>query len=218
MELNLFCEACQKPFYRPYLNKPKPRFCSQACYQKAHASPNAVCEICSKVFKAYSPKHRPNRFCSRQCYGTWLRQSGIRKGTNSPVYSRMDETCRICSQVFQIPRNYKGKRGFYCSKSCYQEALRQRFTGVSNPNYGHVNHKRPRLPRHIRRQVYERDDHTCLICHKQRKGLTAHHVLPWVLSQSHDVDLLITLCRSCHAKVHNGKLPLPMNLNLSPVR
>lgn len=56
--------------------------------------------------------------------------------------------------------------------------------------------------------VFERDNYTCKKCniHKDdlKVGIHCHHKegILWEPLQSADIDMCITLCESCHKKVH----------------
>lgn len=56
-----------------------------------------------------------------------------------------------------------------------------------------------------RLDVYKRDNHTCQICYEKGCILNAHHIKSWVKYPDlrFDVSNGITLCRSCHQKVHH---------------
>ena len=70
------------------------------------------------------------------------------------------------------------------------------------PNYGYANTKA---------MVLNRDGYTCQYCHGKRKNsrLEVHHIQYRHMGGSDDSDNLITLCRSCHKDVHDGKITLP---------
>lgn len=55
-----------------------------------------------------------------------------------------------------------------------------------------------------RNSVFERDDYACKLC-KTNKKLQAHHIVRWVDSIDLRFELSngITLCESCHRKIHN---------------
>jgi len=54
------------------------------------------------------------------------------------------------------------------------------------------------------KQIFERDNWTCQDCSKQGGQLNAHHILPWAGNPNliFDKDNIITLCVSCHTKLH----------------
>lgn len=59
-----------------------------------------------------------------------------------------------------------------------------------------------------RRKVYQRDGYECQLCHAQGgqvgdTELHAHHVTPISEGGSHDLDNLVTLCKSCHNDQHD---------------
>jgi predicted HNH restriction endonuclease len=56
----------------------------------------------------------------------------------------------------------------------------------------------------IAKEVYKRDNYTCQICGKKGGTLNAHHKIPYSISKDNSLINLITLCVSCHAKIHNN--------------
>ena len=56
-----------------------------------------------------------------------------------------------------------------------------------------------------RRQVLERDQRTCKICHYDGEKLIAHHIVPVEsnIDKIYDISNGITLCRHCHGWLHN---------------
>jgi 5-methylcytosine-specific restriction endonuclease McrA len=50
--------------------------------------------------------------------------------------------------------------------------------------------------------AWERDSYTCQECNKQRKGWKpdVHHIIPYRISNTHNLTNLLCLCRSCHTK------------------
>jgi len=57
-----------------------------------------------------------------------------------------------------------------------------------------------------RKLAWERDNLICKHCGKkdELRRPDVHHILPWPISQSHALDNLLCLCRSCHSKA-DGK-------------
>jgi Holliday junction DNA helicase RuvB len=60
-----------------------------------------------------------------------------------------------------------------------------------------------RIPLPLRRKVLARDGHKCRLC-GSRHRLHIHHIIPVSMGGPTELDNLITLCRSCHARVHAG--------------
>lgn len=64
-----------------------------------------------------------------------------------------------------------------------------------------------------RREVLRRDDHMCRHCerHEDMRGvsLEVHHIVPRSRGGSHEKWNLVTMCRHCHDRVHNGNVKAP---------
>ncbi len=50
-------------------------------------------------------------------------------------------------------------------------------------------------------------DKCCQVCGSTDK-LRGHHIIDFQFGGSSNVDNIITLCHSCHVKVHNGEIDL----------
>lgn len=59
--------------------------------------------------------------------------------------------------------------------------------------------RRPHIPDSLRRAIYERDGHACLLCGCP-DDLTLDHVLPWSLGGQDTYENLRTLCRPCNSR------------------
>lgn len=55
-----------------------------------------------------------------------------------------------------------------------------------------------------RKAIFERDDYTCQVCGQRGVKLNAHHKKPYAYFPDlrYSIDNGITLCISCHQKVH----------------
>lgn len=65
-----------------------------------------------------------------------------------------------------------------------------------------------------RRDVYQRDNHTCQNCGAMggpngHAELHAHHIVPKSRGGTHATSNLITLCKDCHNTVHNKSMQAP---------
>lgn len=54
----------------------------------------------------------------------------------------------------------------------------------------------------LRHIVYERDGYKCCNCGSNWEQLHAHHIVPLSKGGTNDLYNLITLCKSCHERVH----------------
>ena len=88
---------------------------------------------------------------------------------------------------------------------------------LHNEKYRHFGYQKGTLYGYanVREYVLERDNHECQICckkegykHKNNVPLETHHIVPRSQGGSDDPSNLITLCPTCHKKIHAGKLKL----------
>ena len=80
---------------------------------------------------------------------------------------------------------------------------------LNNPlTIGKAYQKSNRLDENLRIATLLRDGYQCTQCEKKNIQLDAHHII-WKEDGGKDtIQNLITLCKSCHDKVHRGKLKL----------
>lgn len=68
--VRLTCPECKCSFEKGRKQAETRRYCSWACWQKAHAAPTCSCQQCGKDFKRKARSHSwqgKNKFCSREC-------------------------------------------------------------------------------------------------------------------------------------------------------
>ena len=189
------------------------------------------CEICTISFYA-----KPNRvaigqgrFCSKKCYDKWQLDSGYHVGSKSPRWNSVKRVCKQCGAVFyRCPAKIALGRGIYCSKECYHKGMvglnkgvkRSEETIAKLSGKNHYNWKggrslinRKRLKNRewdgIKKLVYARDNRMCQKCKKHCgwMDISCHHKVPWRIVHDDNLDNLITLCRSCHAKEDLHRIP-----------
>jgi hypothetical protein len=113
----------------------------------------------------------------------------------------------VVSRITAINKGFGGCN-FYCSEQCKQEC----------PIYHQVKYSKdykPMMSREVqpelRQMRFEIDNYTCQKCGKHQDeldvGLHCHHKegIRWEPLESADVDKVITLCKKCHALVHQQK-------------
>ncbi len=56
------------------------------------------------------------------------------------------------------------------------------------------------------KEILERDSYSCAWCSRIGGTLNVHHIVPWSKNPTlrYDRTNLVTLCKPCHVKVHNG--------------
>lgn len=74
-------------------------------------------------------------------------------------------------------------------------------------NYGFAN---------SREHALSRDGYTCQICGAKHTRLEVHHIKYRSQGGTDDLDNLITLCESCHKKIHAGKIVINKKLKKLP--
>jgi len=76
------------------------------------------------------------------------------------------------------------------------------------PNWegGHSKNRKYSLGKwlEIAKECYKRDNWTCQICGTNNTLIHAHHIISWAKNSelAFDLDNLVTLCPSCHFKIH----------------
>lgn len=80
---------------------------------------------------------------------------------------------------------------------------------ISNPELkGSEYQKKQRLDENLRMACLLRDTFKCQYCGVGNTRLEAHHIIPKSKQGKDSINNLITLCSSCHSKVHDGTISL----------
>ena len=155
------------------------------------------CKICSKEFKSYPSQVKTT--CSRECFKVY--QSSKLKS-----YKRTEEHNNNISEGL---KNSEAAKKQWFKKGKDNIAYGRNQTGPNNYNWKggktNSNQKKRNDPRYHdwRKQVFERDKFKCQEC-GTGGWLQAHHVIPISVDESKiwDVDNGLTVCVSCHEKIH----------------
>lgn len=205
-------------------------FCSRGCsdeYQKVQfqgeGGPNYrgggeyTCKVCGETKQTTPSKADERKYCSQECMAEDYKQR--ESGEGNPMWNGgLDEiTCEWCGETAEfVPAEAEVRR--FCSARCYKDWLSEdrageAWMGEDNPAYvdGRSRDRRygPNWSR-SREKALDRDDHECLMCGSE-SDLNVHHKKPihtfdkdrhewW--KEANALKNLITLCRSCHMKVH----------------
>jgi hypothetical protein len=121
-----------------------------------------------------------------------------------------ERRCLICGKSFDVGRAEITKgNGLYCSKSC---AAKSR-VGENSPHWrGGISYEPycSKFNRALKEKIRNRDNRICFLCGKSeienRERLSIHHVDNNKMQGCNKKWYLISLCRSCHGKVHNDKI------------
>ena len=98
---------------------------------------------------------------------------------------------------------YNSEYRLYCSNSCKIECpIYHKKEWPKNFKQSTSREVQPEL----RQMVLERDDYQCIKCNS-KESLHCHHIegIRWNPIESADIDMCVTLCKTCHIEVH--KLP-----------
>ncbi|RKZ58291.1 MAG: hypothetical protein DRR08_16820 [Candidatus Parabeggiatoa sp. nov. 2] len=80
---------------------------------------------------------------------------------------------------------------------------------LNNPDLLGIEYQRSnRLDENLRIATLMRDKYQCISCGKKKVQLQAHHIVPQNQGGKDTIKNLITLCQSCHNKVHQGQITL----------
>lgn len=133
--------------------------------------------------------------------------------------------CKKCNDQFHYYESRKEYKCKQCAGPCFTKVMICRkctsknaiapllgLCGKDNPNWaGGTKHWS--IGRHgidknglswktQRSLALERDNYTCQACKAKAtaRNPDVHHVIPWRVSYSHDLDNLLSLCKKCHKK------------------
>ena len=158
-----------------------------------------TCTICGQQFvpAIWRPKARTCSIkCNQRRQDARRRESRLQWKPDGP-----SRPCVTCGTEF-VPLKYGGKRQLHCSALCRGRAA-NRAASKRNPHQVRDRARRWKLNGNWKLAL-ERDNHTCQICGAQKKRLTVHHRdgSGEDTSPNHDLDNLMSLCYSCHNKLH----------------
>jgi len=174
-------------------------------------SRTAQCAHCGQTFirKPSQLAKYARSFCSRECKALG------QHGPHPEMRTGQWYSCEMCGKpVWRTPAIKEPH--VFCSRECChkgQGILQPKLKGPDNPAW---KGGRSMLPytegfdKALKAAIKERDKHRCQICGNSRNAglLAVHHVDE--SKNNHDPSNLITLCLSCHRKVHHKTTNLPM--------
>lgn len=170
---------------------------------------NKKCPVCEQEFQTYI---KIQKYCTKKCQDAYFnkkRQDKI-EANRKPVIKK----CLNCKKEFKADVRAPFTR--YCSRECQVKDFKERNRDRINENKREwysknkdkvylMNQKAKDKARFggNRRKAMSRDKFQCTQCDKQYPyfRLAVHHIDED--KQNNTLDNLITLCCSCHAKVHS---------------
>lgn len=188
-----------------------------------------ICPVCRKDFDKKKYKKTQATYCSQECAYKG-REFGYTKRIVENGYNtkptKITLICQNCKDIFIVDKTEKERK--YCSRECFLETHKQTMLGENNPSwidgrsyekecYRGVNWNEQRF------KCYERDNYTCQICNVKcisrndlnenngSKIIQCHHINDFESEEDNELENLITLCASCHKKLHEGVVELEMD-------
>ena len=144
----------------------------------------------------------------------------IYKDIGSPRRGRkhLPVRCKTCNCLFfSVHLKSRSNRGKFCSKDCYTQWQKSdENKGQNNPAWKGGYESPTQLIRKTdewkewRKNIFARDKYTCQYCKGKTKDsqLNVHHIIERSNGGSDNESNLITLCKTCHDKVHSGAIVL----------
>ena len=172
-----------------------------------------TCLQCGNGFKTHN---KTQKYCSRHCESEYTKENELRKKEKHWNWQggEAEYHCDFCGNktIHKIGQFSKSKY-HYCSRKCNGKHAEQleRFKGKNstsyNPNLSDEDRvKRRKTPESKKgtREVYEKDNYTCVVCGCRGKRLVAHHLdgYNWCKEKRTDVNNGVALCSNHHDEFH----------------
>ncbi len=152
-----------------------------------------------RKFRRKRKRGRPKRNGKR---ANSIKQGRIPPSIKSKINSTIKEI-ELCKKIMPITKVVLEVGAFdtHLLKR-HDEPFNRSWGYQKGPNYGYENRKQ---------YIRARDNYTCQICgakttKNKKVELEVHHIRPKSMGGTDDETNLVTLCKSCHDKVHKGKL------------
>ncbi len=165
------------------------------------------CIVCNKDFKVRNSLVRERKYCSHRCYWDSLKGKPFCDRKQAPMY----KNCAVCGKVFEKPYRFnigRWAKARFCSLQCSGKY----HSGEKAPAWKGGKTREQRFARQtheykvFRASVLRRDRRMCREC-GSTGHLEIHHIKGFTRNPELRFDLnnVITLCVSCHAKTDNYK-------------
>jgi len=188
-----------------------------------------VCPVCQKPFEKLNSQLKSSQkvYCSQPCAYKGRSLGFSKRIVNKPYRIKQSRQktvivqCQSCKKDIQTIPSLQDRKKF-CSLKCQSDLQRQNMKGSNNFMWidGRSYQKRCYRGSDWEKQrlaAYKRDNYTCQCCGVKcvgRKSLSpsnstkliqCHHRVFWSEKPDNSLENLVTLCVSCHAKIHQFK-------------
>lgn len=215
---NRKCAGCGSAFYDPQSRR---TYCDNCDSNAGTANGNwkgakesVECERCDSTFKYY-PSNKEGLYCP-ECVASSDEFLGDAHRKDA---ERVATECDQCDDPMNVLQSRLDRgEGRFCSRDCVGDWLSENVVGEHHHQWmnGETTYRGDWWK--VRRKARERDGHECRICGAtagdETRKLDVHHLRPvreFDNSQdAHDLDNVVTLCRSCHRKAEAGTVPTPV--------
>ena len=172
------CPACGMDFLVPKCREETAKFCSAKCKYASREKPKYITKRCKQCGKDFDTKPSFNNdYCSELCYHNSKR-------------NRIKKICPVCNKEFEVKKSYAHVE--CCSVECGYKYKRTKTKCL----YGSSDWKEKR------KDILQIDGYVCKFCGGS-KDLIVHHRILVRKGGGINNGNLVTLCRSCHTKLHH---------------
>lgn len=226
------CENCSKGFSARGKRKNEVKFCTKMCqtkfytgkpntsntkFQKGHQPTNGFKKGISPFNKGKKESEKQKLEKSIKMKELWKNEEyrknmsekhkgKVKEKTSNWQGGKVSKKCLYCN-INYLVFNYRKDESKYCSRKCLASSK----TGELSKNWkGGISSEDKKIRggeeyNVWRKSVYARDQWTCKHCFKKQKHPVAHHIKTFkeYPDLRFDVSNGLTLCTSCHKKVHS---------------
>jgi len=174
-------------------------------------------QIRKEISRTIQQKKKENTYYSTWSILTEEQKNHLRNLNSSRMKNNNPmKDPEIAQKALQTRRNLGHDKGYKRTLE-YRRKQREAKLGSRNPRYrGGLERSYLKLWDRTRKDILERDHHTCQCCGTKSR-LEIHHIIPFRISQNNTYNNLITLCKTCHLRTENA-IPLQNGLEVLSVK
>jgi 5-methylcytosine-specific restriction endonuclease McrA len=169
------------------------------------------CVVCGELFQTKKSHIEWRKTCSMKCRAVLNTKN--QSGKNHPMFKnglaiKQKHICKNCNNEFISDKGYASRVPKYCSSKCFGK-----FIGSGLPRSEQLQIRQSKEYYHWRKQVFKRDNYTCVFCNEKGGRLNADHIKSFAIYPDLRLDINNgrTLCVECHKKTDTfgGKTQKP---------